>query len=110
MDLNGKKFKLESASQNSELGTESIFIYEQEGHLIWSDYSGPGILKGNLLGSWIDDEHISFHYHQINVKGELRSGRCRSRVEEREGRIHLIEEWQWDDSGEKGKSVLIEVL
>jgi hypothetical protein len=51
------------------------------------------------------------HYHQVNTKGELMTGICRSVPEILpDGKILLHETWEWT-SGDysKGKSLLEEV-
>jgi len=50
-------------------------------------------------------------YHQINTKGELMTGVCKSKPEILpNGKIRLRETWQWT-SGDlsKGESLLVEI-
>lgn len=111
MNYNNKKFKPISSSENSEVTSEVIFIYKQNGNILTSNYNGGDIIEGHLIGLVDSDGTINMHYHQINKKGDLITGVCVSKPEIMlNGKIRLHETWQWT-SGNKGKgeSVLEEV-
>lgn len=111
MDYNNKTFRPVSNTENGETSEETIFVYHQTGHILTSEYSGGNIISGHLIG-WVDDAgNIDMRYHQVNVKGEIMTGICKSVPEILpDGRIRLHESWQWT-SGDlsKGHSVLEEV-
>ena len=44
--------------------------------MIWAEYCGGEILKGFLIGKWIDDTQIEFTYQHLNQSLENRLGRC----------------------------------
>ena len=44
--------------------------------MIWAEYGGGEILKGFLIGKWIDDTQIEFTYQHLNQSLENRLGRC----------------------------------
>ena len=54
---------------------------------------------------------LDMRYHQVNDRGELMTGACRSTPELLpDGRIRLHEEWRWTSGdGSGGSSVLEEV-
>jgi len=110
IDLNNKKFKSEFNSKNGEVSNQTIFSYHQKDRVIWAEYNGGAILKGNLIGKVIE-KHIEFVYQHINRQHELMTGRCISYPEYTDnGKIRLKEHWQWtcgDHSA--GESVLIEI-
>ncbi len=109
--LNNKIFKPLSNSKNGEVDSGVLFYYFQKDDTIWADYSGGEILKGHLLGKFLDDETISFVYHHINNKNQIKNGKCVSKITlDKNGLLRLSERWQWlcDDMSE-GKSELIEV-
>ena len=57
------------------------------------------------------DGNIDMRYHQVNEKGELMTGICKSTPEILEsGKIRLHESWKWT-SGDfsEGKSVIEEI-
>ncbi|WP_107040317.1 n-acetylglutamate synthase [Brumimicrobium mesophilum] len=111
MNYNNKKFRPLHNTENGETTSETVFIYKQEGNILTSDYAGGKIKKGHLIGLVDEDGIIKMRYHQVNIYGELMTGRCKSTPEILpNGKIRLHENWQWT-SGDKssGKSVLEEI-
>ncbi len=109
--LDKKIFKPLSNSKNGEVSKGVLFYYHQKGKIIWGKYQGGEILKGNLLGKFLDATTISFTYHHINHKDQLKNGKCISKITKNEnGKIILHENWQWlCDDMSKGNSKLIEI-
>ena len=112
MNYHNKKFRPVSNTENGETSEETLFQYHQEGNILTCSYSGGQIVSGQLIGLVDPDGNIDMRYHQVNQKGELMTGICKSVPEIlSDGRIRLHETWQWT-SGDcsKGNSVLEEVL
>ncbi len=106
-----KKFKPVSNSENGETSAETIFLYQQSGNILTSTYTGGQIVEGHLIGLVDEDGNIEMRYHQVNIRGELMTGTCKSKPEILpNGKIRLYESWHWT-SGDlsKGKSVLEEM-
>lgn len=111
MNYNNKSFRPIQNSENGETSEETIFEYKQEGNILTSEYSGGQIKRGHLIGLVSDNGDIEMRYHQINFKGELMTGICRSTSEVLpNGKIRLHETWEWT-SGDcsKGTSILEEL-
>lgn len=111
MNYNNKSFRPIQNSENGETSEETIFQYKQEGNILTSEYSGGQIKRGHLIGLVSDNGDIDMRYHQINLKGELMTGICRSTSEVLpNGKIRLHETWEWT-SGDcsKGTSILEEL-
>ena len=111
MNYHNKKFRPVSNTENGETSEETIFHYKQEGNILTSTYTGGKILKGHLIGMVDEKGNIDMRYHQVNEKGELMTGVCKSRLELLEnGKIRLHETWKWT-SGDlsEGKSILEEI-
>ncbi len=111
MNYNNKKFRPIRNSENGETTTDTIFEYKQSGNIITSEYQGGQIIKGHLIGVVDKDGNIDIRYHQVNKKGELMTGICRSSPELiKEGKIRLHENWKWT-SGDRsiGSSILEEI-
>lgn len=111
MNYNNKKFKANSNSPNGETSMETIFEYRQTRNILTAEYGGGQIVSGHLIGLVDDKGNINMRYHQVNRKGELMTGICRSNPEILpNGKIRLLEEWQWT-SGDlsSGKSILEEI-
>lgn len=96
LNLNGKKFCSIENSGNGEVSGETIFNYFQDGKIVWADYSGGSIIKGNLIALMDDNGRLTMNYHHINKKYEIMTGECKSIPEKLpDGRIRFHEEWKW---------------
>lgn len=105
-----KTFRPISNTDNGETSNETVFVYQQEGKILTSSYSGGKIISGHLIGLVDEDGNIDMRYHQINERGELMTGKCKSIPEIlTNGKIRLHETWEWT-SGDysKGKSIIEE--
>lgn len=111
MDYNNKTFRPVSNTENGETSEETVFVYKQTGNILTSEYSGGKIISGHLIGLVDEAGNIDMRYQQVNDKGEIMTGVCRSRPEILpDGRLRLYESWQWT-SGDlsKGESVIEEI-
>ncbi|WP_276388937.1 n-acetylglutamate synthase [Eudoraea chungangensis] len=111
MNYNNKRFRLLENSINAETSEKMVFEYKQDGSILTSNYSGGKIIQGHLIGLVNNDGAIEMRYHQVNVHGELRTGKCSSKPEVMlNGKIRLYETWEWT-SGDRsrGRSVLEEL-
>ena len=103
INYNNKVFKPVVTSENGEITNETVFIYKQKGNILTSEYSGDKLKMGHLIGLVDAHGNIDMRYHQINNKGEIMTGMCKSKPEILEnGKIRLHESWQWT-SGDKSK-------
>ncbi len=111
INYHNKKFKALQNSESGEVSGQTIFHYQQEGQRLWATYSGGEILAGHLMGIVKQEGEIEMVYHHLNKAGELKSGVCHSTPElMSNGKIRLLEEWQWTHGGkEKGNSILAEI-
>ncbi|MEO9532943.1 MAG: n-acetylglutamate synthase [Crocinitomicaceae bacterium] len=111
MNYDNKKFRALSNSENGEIEEGLIFHYRQKGNVLSCAYAGDKISSGHLLGIVHEDGSIEMRYHQVNSKGELMTGTCKSVPEVQEdGKIRLYETWKWT-SGDltSGQSILEEI-
>lgn len=111
VNYHNRVFRTQSNSDNGETSDETEFHYKQVGNIVFADYSGGNIKYGHLLGIVSEYGTIEMRYHQINLSGQLMTGRCESIPEILEnGKIRLHETWQWT-SGDlsKGKSIVEEI-
>jgi len=106
--LEGRQFTaVDNAS--GEVDASTVFVYHEEGDLVWARYGGGGVRLGFLVGTRDGDE-IDFRYTQVNPEGETSTGHCRSRVEQLpDGRLRLEEKWEWESRGISGTSVVEEL-
>ncbi|MBK9254616.1 MAG: n-acetylglutamate synthase [Saprospiraceae bacterium] len=103
IDYHNKTFRPVSNTENGETSQETLFVYQQVGNILTSEYSGGKIRKGHLIGIVNEEGQINMRYHQINIHGELMTGICISIPEILpNGKIRLHENWEWT-SGDKSK-------
>lgn len=110
INYDGKVFRPSSNTENGETSDETVFLYRQVGNILTSAYSGGRIQQGHLIGLVDEQGRIDMRYHQVNDRGELMTGICRSTPEVLpSGKIRLHESWEWTSGDRsKGASVLEE--
>ncbi len=111
ININNSVFRVLVNSPFGSVQTDTIFYYYQKDDLIWGEYSGGGIIKGNIIGKIINDEYLEFTYQHISTSHELLSGKCKSYpAPSVNGKRVFKEFWQWTCRDfEEGESEIIEV-
>ena len=111
INLDNKRFKTLSNTDNGEVSLETIFHYRQSDEIITATYQGGSILQGQLIGKIFFDNHLEFSYQHINTNKELMTGFCKSYPTiNKEGKIILEEFWQWTcKDNSKGQSTIVEI-
>ena len=110
INYDNKVFIPVSNSENGEVDSGMQFLYRQKENILTSTYSGGRIRSGHLIAIVDENGGLDMRYHQINDRGEIMTGFCKSTPEIMEnGKIRLYEKWQWT-SGDfsEGNSVLEE--
>lgn len=112
INYDGRQFVSTENTANGEVSSKTLFVYKQEGNIISASYSGGEITQGTLIGLVNENGSLEFRYNHINIKNEIRGGKCLSTPEIlSDGRIKLYEQWQWhDDEVTEGSSVIEEVI
>ncbi len=111
INYHNRLFRSVASTDNAEVDHETLFQYRQEGAIVYAEYAGGAIVRGQLLGVADENGIIDLRYQQINTSGALMTGRCRSTPELLpDGRIRLHEDWQWTSGdGARGSSTVEEV-
>lgn len=111
VNYDGRLFRPVSNSSTGEVGEDTLFHYHQSGDVVWAEYSGGSIVRGNLIAKCDANGSLDMRYQHLNTAGELMTGECRSRPEVLpDGRIRLYESWQWTCGDRStGESVIEEV-
>lgn len=111
INYHDRRFVPVSNSANGEVSPEVIFHYRQTGRIVTCSYAGGRIVSGQLIALVDDEGRLDMRYHQVNDRGELMTGVCRSNPEVLpDGRLRLHEEWRWTSGdGSIGSSLLEEV-
>lgn len=112
INYNGRKFRAVTNSGDGEVSTQTIFSYHQDGIVVWAEYAGGKILRGQMMGIALPDGRLEFRYQHVNDAHELMTGICLSTPEILpDGRIQLHEQWQWTcGENASGESVVEEIL
>ncbi|WP_288233722.1 n-acetylglutamate synthase [uncultured Haemophilus sp.] len=109
INLNHKTFVAVSNSDHGEVSQQTTFHYFQQEKMIWAEYAGGEIVKGFLIGKWINDTQIEFTYQHLNQALENRLGSCLTTFLIENGKLIGNEQWQWLDTFEEGCSLIKEV-
>ena len=112
IDYNLKIFVATQNSANGQISEEVVFQYFQKENVVWGNYEGGAIKKGNLVGICNEDFTLNFVYQHIDIHNHLKTGKCFSTPEILpDGRIRLYEKWQWScDDYSEGTSIVEEVI
>ncbi|WP_169808675.1 hypothetical protein [Microtetraspora niveoalba] len=110
-NLNNRRFVMVSSTA-SEVDPDgpTEFVYQEEDGIVWGSYVGDTVTHGHFVGSREDDRLEITYIHQLK-KGGHASGRSTSRIETRpDGRLHLVEEFQFEGDDTMHVSVCAEVV
>ena len=77
-NYHNRRFRPVQNTANGETTEETIFHYRQEGNIVTSEYSGGQIVKGSLIALVAENGELDMRYQQVNRKGELMTGICKS--------------------------------
>jgi hypothetical protein len=107
--LDGRRFRDVSEVRSGDVGAATVFEYHEDADArIWAHYAGGAVHRGYLVGARSGDE-LTFRYVHLTVNGETASGRCSSEVQQlHDGRLRLVETWEWESKPGKGTSVVEE--
>lgn len=107
--LEGRVFAVIDHTPNGDVDAGTRFHYHQQGNVVWAEYSGRTILRGQLLGQAAADGSLQFAYQHLAGEGSPRTGTCQSTPQRLpDGRLRFHEEWQWTSGDRSGGSSTIE--
>ena len=110
INYHNKKFRPISNSENGEVDHDTVFMYQQTGNILSCYYAGNQIVQGHLIGLVDKNGVIDMRYQQVNKKGELMTGICKSTPKLEHGTLRLYEEWAWTSGDFSiGSSILEEI-
>jgi hypothetical protein len=98
---------------DAEVTTETVFHFHQHESdgvvIIHADYFGGRVRYGKLVGV-LKGDTMRHSYVQMNLNGEFHSGESTDEVRfTPEGKIQLIDSWQWTTREGKGLCIMEEV-
>jgi hypothetical protein len=96
-------------NEGGDVGSETVFEFEQVGERIAASYAGGSILDGYLVGTLVDGTW-DIRYAQIDEDHETATGHSVGEVEVLDdGRVRVADEWEWESKPGSGRSVHEEV-
>ncbi len=109
ISLDGRLFRPTDDTVGGEVGTDTVFVFRQEGDLIHARYAGGRVRLGYLVGTRTGTT-IHVRYAQVNTMGDTATGQSHDRIEIlSDGRLRLHERWSWDSQEGSGTSILEEI-
>lgn len=107
--LNGRRFRSVSDVPGGDVGTDTVFEYEEdEDGVVSAMYAGGAIRLGFLVGTRTGLK-VSFRYAQLRTDGTTATGRCESVIENLDdGRLRMHERWAWESQEGAGSSIVEE--
>jgi hypothetical protein len=108
--LNGREFAMISSTASAvDPDSPTEFRYQEDGGIIWGDYSGDTVIHGRFVGTR-DGDTIDITYIHLLKTGDRAGGRSGSRIESLpDGRLRLVEEFQFDGDPTRHVSVCEEL-
>ena len=108
-DFNGRRMCTASTDVSGVVSSETVLIFEQVGDVVSARYRGGSVVDGYLIGR-LDAATLKFRYVQADVNGNLDAGVSIGMVERMsDGRLRLIEQFQWLTRPESGTNVFEEM-
>jgi len=109
ISLNGIQMRVVSTAKVGVVSAETLFTFTQEGPVVSAHYAGGKVRLGYLVGI-VSAERLYFRYAQLDVEGRLDGGRSTCEVMRTpDGRIRLLEHFQWESCEGTGTNVFEEV-
>ncbi len=107
--LNGRRFRSKADVPGGDVGTDTVFEYEEdEDGVVSAMYAGGAIRLGFLVGTRTGLK-VSFRYAQLRTDGTTATGRCESVIDNLDdGRLRMHERWTWESQEGSGTSVVEE--
>jgi hypothetical protein len=109
--LHGRRMRVTSTDSGGVVSGETILEFEQTGDVVSARYRGGTIVDGYLVGK-LDPTGTSlrFCYVQADSRGNVDAGSSTGTIDEmQDGRLRLIEVFQWFTRPSRGTNVFEEI-
>jgi len=108
ISLDGLRMHVIRTAESGVVNADTIFRFHQQANEVWADYAGGGIRRGSLIGT-VDGSTLTFRYCQLQTNGTLDGGKSDCEVRTHEGRIQIVERFQWESRPGGGENVFQEL-
>lgn len=110
ISLQGVRMRAIAGSAGSVVSGETLFEFEQTGDLFSARYRGGEIADGYLIGKLHAGGGLRFRYVQADRAGRIDAGESTGVLDRLpDGRLQLVENFQWNTRPQAGRNVLEEV-
>jgi hypothetical protein len=109
--LHGRRMRVIATDPGGVVSGQTILEFEQTGDLVSARYRGGTIVDGYLIGK-LDPAGTSlqFCYVQVDLHGGVDAGSSNGTIDQmQDGRLRLIEEFQWFTRPGHGTNVFEEI-
>jgi len=108
-DLDNRTFRvIQNDGPGAEVDEDTVFYFRQQEDVVQAEYFGGGVRLGTLVGI-LERNSVRHCYSQVNQAGELQIGRAQAELRpSTEGRLQMVNQWEWEDSAIHGLCVLEE--
>jgi hypothetical protein len=109
--LHGRRMQVTSTDSGGVVSGETILEFQQTGEVVSARYRGGTIVDGYLIGK-LDPTGTSlrFCYVQADLRGHVDAGSSIGTIDEmQDGRLRLIEVFQWFTRQGRGTNVFEEI-
>ena len=109
ISLDGVRMNVTQTAPGGVVDARTIFEFSQTGTIVEARYEGGEIAAGRLIGHFINGQ-LAFRYVQMTRSGSLDSGASMCDVEcGVDGRLRLIEHFEWGSREGTGTNVFTEL-
>lgn len=109
-EFSGRRMRPTSADASGVVSNETILVFQLIGNVVSARYRGGPVVDGNLVGL-LEAATLQFRYVQADIHGNLDAGVSTGIIEHlSDGRLRLIEHFQWLTRPGCGTNVFEEVL
>ena len=109
LDFTGRRMRVRATDAVGVVSDETVLVFEQAGQVVSARYRGGSIVDGYLIGL-LQENILSFRYVQADKNGRLDAGVSTGTIEIlADGRLRLIEEFEWITRNGKGTNVFEEM-
>jgi hypothetical protein len=110
INLNNVKMNVIETSENGVVNQDTLFTFQQQDTLVYAEYSGGKIAKGYLIGNLVSNR-LTFTYCQLQYNGTLDNGKSYAELEFRNGKLRLVEHFEWASRpGKMGVNIFEEII
>lgn len=107
--LHGLRMRVVATAAAGDVDTDTVFAFSQERNTVWAHYAGGAVEVGYLAGT-VAAGQLVFRYAQVDRRGDVHGGHSRCDVSMLpDGRVRLLEHFQWESREGSGTNVLEEV-